>query len=191
MKKLLSLFVLLILTGCAATGGGVKVLKDQQILDDTVWQGRIVIDGSVRVVKGARLTIQPGTDISFIRRDLDQDGLGDGTLIVEGSLTAVGTVAEPIRFRSNEPNPRPGDWLEIRVDFSKDILLRYCEIRDSAHTLHAHFTKGRMSDCVVRRNIDGSRLGEARFTLSNNLVAESLQRMTAAVPGLRLSSPRS
>lgn len=174
VKKLLSLFVLLILTGCAATGGGVKVLTDQQILVDTVWQGRIVIDGSVRVVKGARLTIQPGTDISFVRRDLDQDGLGDGTLIVEGSLTAVGTVAEPIRFRSNEPNPRPGDWLEIRVDFSKDILLRYCEIRDSAHTLHAHFTKGRMSDCVVRRNIDGSRLGEARFTLSNNLYEDNI-----------------
>ena len=174
VKNLLCIFILMLLAGCVATGGGVMVLKDQQILEDTVWQGRIEIDGSVRVAKGVRLTILPGTDISFVRRDLDQDGLGDGTLIVEGSLTAVGTVAAPIRFRSAESNPRPGDWLEIRVDFSKDTLLRYCEISDSAHTLHAHFTKGRMSDCVIRRNIDGSRLGEARFTLSNNLYEDNI-----------------
>ena len=173
VKKILCLISALILTGCATTGG-VRVFKDQQLLEDTVWQGTIVIDGSVRVAKGARLTILPGTDISFVRRDHDQDGLGDGTLIVEGSLSAVGTVAEPIRFRSAEVAPRPGDWLEIRVDFSKDTLLRYCEITDSAHTLHAHFTKGRMSDCVVRRNIDGSRLGEARFTLSNNLYEDNI-----------------
>ena len=173
MKKILYLISVLILTSCA-TSGGVRVFKDQLLLEDTVWQGTIVIDGSVRVAKGVRLTILPGTDISFVRRDLDQDGLGDGTLIVEGSLSAVGTVAEPIRFRSAEAAPRPGDWLEIRVDFSKDTLLRYCEITDSAHTLHAHFTKGRMSDCVVRRNIDGSRLGEARFTLSNNLYEDNI-----------------
>lgn len=173
MKQLLFLFMVILLAGCAGTGN-IKVLNNHQILEDTVWKGRIVIDGSVRVVKGARLTILPGTDISFVRRDFDQDGLGDGTLIIEGSLTAVGTVAEPIRFRSAEESPRPGDWLEIRVDFSKETLLRYCEIRDSAHTLHAHFTKGQMSDCIVRRNIDGSRLGEARFTLSNNLYEDNI-----------------
>lgn len=174
VKTVLCSLLLLGLSGCLAGGGGVRVLKDQNILEDTIWQGRVVIDGAVRVAKGARLTIQPGTDISFIRKDLDQDGLGDGTLIVEGSLTAVGSVDQPIRFRSAESVPRPGDWLEIRVDFSKDTLLRYCVISDSAHTLHAHFTKGSMSDCVVRRNIDGSRLGEARFTLSHNLYEDNI-----------------
>jgi outer membrane protein assembly factor BamB len=173
VKKLLACFLFIFLAGCAGTAG-VRILKDQQILTDTVWQGRIVIDGSVRVVKGARLTILPGTEISFVRRDLDQDGLGDATLIVEGSLSAVGTAAAPILFRSNEKRPRPGDWLEIRVDFSKDTELRYCEIRDSAHTLHAHFTKGSMTDCIIRKNIDGSRLGEARFRLSNNLYEDNI-----------------
>jgi outer membrane protein assembly factor BamB len=174
VKQFTVCLLLFSLLGCTLTGGGVRVLKDQQILTDTVWQGEIVIDGAVRVVKGAHLTIQPGTHISFVRRDLDRDGLGDGTLIVEGSLSAIGTAAEPILFYSSEENPRPGDWLEIRVDFSKETVLRYCEIRDSAHTLHAHFTKGSMTDCVVRGNIDGSRLGEARFVLSNNLYEDNI-----------------
>lgn len=174
MKRVLVSLFLTLLAGCAGIGAGVQHLKNQQLNTDTVWQGKIIIDGSVRVVKGARLTIQPGTEISFIRRDLDQDGLGDGTLIIEGSLHAVGTVAAPILFHSAETKPRPGDWLEIRVDFSKETRLQYCEIRDSAHTLHAHFTKGSMTDSVVRQNIDGSRLGEASFTLSNNLYEDNI-----------------
>jgi len=174
VKKVLVSLLLTLLAGCAGIGDGVQHLKNQQLNTDTVWQGKIIIDGSVRVVKGARLTIKPGTEISFIRRDLDQDGLGDGTLIVEGSLHAVGTVSAPILFHSAEQQPRPGDWLEIRVDFSKETILQYCEIRDSAHTLHAHFTKGSMTDSVVRQNIDGSRLGEAQFILSHNLYEDNI-----------------
>lgn len=174
VKRFLFLILLVALTGCATTGGSRRVLKDQQILEDTTWQGQIEIDGSVRVVKGVLLTILPGTDITFVRRDVDRDGLGDGTLIVEGSLSAIGTATAPIRFRSAETDPRPGDWLEIRVDFSKDAQFRYCEISHSAHTIHAHFTQGGMQDSVIRRNIDGSRLGEARFTLRNNLYEENI-----------------
>ncbi|WP_432823410.1 PQQ-binding-like beta-propeller repeat protein [Trichloromonas sp.] len=145
-------------------------LNDVEIHQDTVWQGQIVIDGTVKVFKGAALRILPGSDIAFVRRDLDRDGLGDSVLIVEGSLLAEGTRAAPIRFRSAEAEPQPGDWLEIRVDFSRETVLRYCEISGSAYTLHAHFTKGRVEDCTIRHNIDGSRLGQARFVFANNLI---------------------
>ena len=101
------------------------------------------------MAKGAKLVIAPGTDIRFVRRDRDQDGLGDATLVVEGELLAIGSQRQPIRFRSAEAEPQPGDWLEIRVDFSRNTTLRWCEIRDSAHTLHAHFTKGVMEDCHI------------------------------------------
>jgi len=145
-------------------------LHNAEILSDTTWSGQIVIDGQVKVFKGATLTIAPGSDIAFVRRDDDKDGLGDGTLIVEGSLRALGTQAQPIRFRSAAREPQPGDWLEIRVDFSKEAQLRYCEIRDSAHALHAHFTKAIVEDSHIHHNIDGSRLGQGNFIFRRNLI---------------------
>lgn len=170
LKNLLLYIMAVFLAGCATHGPGQTLqLNDVHITSDTVWQGKVVIDGSVRVAKEATLTILPGTEISFVRRDKDADGLGDGTLIVEGRIIAIGNQAEPIMFRSAEREPQPSDWLEIRVDFATEALFRYCEFRDSAYTLHAHFTKGRIEDCIIRYNIDGCRLGESRFVIRNNL----------------------
>ena len=169
----LLLLLTLLLGACAAPSVSPlppQILSNVEIHQDTVWAGRIVIDGSVKVFKGATLRILPDSDIAFVRRDLDRDGLGDGTLIVEGQLLAEGTRAAPIRFHSAEANPQPGDWLEIRVDFSREAVLHYCEISDSAYTLHAHFTQGRVEDCAIHHNIDGSRLGQARFVFANNLI---------------------
>ena len=169
-RYLIILIITVFLAACSAHGPGRSLeLKDAYIAVDTVWQGNIVIDGSVKVAKGATLTILPGSNISFARRDLDRDGLGDGTLIVEGELIAVGSRTRPIVFRSAEADPKPADWLEIRVDFSKSIHFRYCEIRDSAYTLHAHFTRGIIEDSVIHHNIDGCRLGEASLVIRNNL----------------------
>ncbi len=167
----LLLVLLLFLAGCLPRPepAGPLRLHNAEIRQDTVWQGQVEIDGSVKVFKGATLTLLPGTDVSFVPRDADRDGLGDAVLIVEGGLHAEGTRAHPIRFRSAAAEPKPGDWLEIRIDFSRHTYLRYCEIRDSAYTLHAHFTRGLMEDCTVRHNIDGCRLGQARFTIRNSL----------------------
>ena len=147
-----------------------RVSPDNFISEDTVWSGRILIDGTVKVAKGATLTISPGTDIAFVRRDADADGLGDAVLAVEGRLMAIGTREQPIYFHSAAENPQPGDWLEIRVDFSREVHLRYCDIRDSAYTLHAHFTRGVVEDCTIHHNIDGCRLGQAKFIFRNNLI---------------------
>jgi len=176
MRLLLLLPVFFLLPGCAMLPkqGKGRQLAPAEIHGDTVWQGSILIDGSVKVFKGATLTILPGTDIAFGRRDADRDGLGDATLIVEGALHAAGTRRRPIRFHSAAVDPKPGDWLEIRVDFSRDVLLRFCEIRDSAHTLHAHFTRGVMEDSVVRGNIDGCRLGESTFAIRHCLIEENV-----------------
>jgi len=165
----------LALAGCVRTPAPEPLrLGDVVLTGDTLWQGEVVIDGTVKVAKQARLTVAPGSDIRFVRRDLDQDGLGDATLIVEGELRAVGSPAAPVRFRSAEDEPQPGDWLEIRVDFSRNAELRWCEIRDSAHTLHAHFTKGVLEDSHIHHNIDGTRLGEARFAIRHNLIEDNL-----------------
>lgn len=174
-------FFLLLLTaichiyGCVAVSPPVPVpsevrYRGELLTADTVWSGRVLIDGSVKIAKNATLTITPGTEVAFVRRDDDGDGLGDGTLIVEGRLVAAGTRLAPIVFRSAAPDPQPGDWLELRVDFSREVLLSFCEIRDSAYTLHAHFTRGTVEDCTIRHNFDGSRLGQATFAFRRNLI---------------------
>ncbi len=170
------LLTLLTLTGCAPvlSDNSPRIYHNDHISEDTVWSGRILIDGTVKVAKGATLTIAPGTEIAFVRRDSDADGLGDAVLAVEGRLLAVGTRQQPIRFHSAAANPAPGDWLEIRVDFSQEVHLRYCDIRDSAYTLHAHFTRGVVEDCTIHHNIDGCRLGQATFTFRNNLIEHNL-----------------
>lgn len=171
--------LLLLLCGCvrfqavSPPGDQLQRLHNAELVRDTVWSGQVLIDGSVKVFKGATLTILPGTEIRFVPRDIDRDGLGDGTLIVEGSLQAVGSSAQPIRFRSDAAEPKAGDWLEIRVDFSRDTLLRFCEIRDSAHTLHAHFTKAVVEDSHIHRNLDGCRLGQGNFVLRRNLIEDN------------------
>jgi outer membrane protein assembly factor BamB len=158
-------------SGCAPLGGSALTsYRDQQISSDTTWSGRILVDGVVTVAKGATLTIAPGSDIAFVARDADRDGLGDAALVVEGGLVAVGTRSAPIRFHSAATEPKAGDWLELRVDFSREVQLRYCEIRDSAYTLHAHFSRGTVADSTIHYNIDGSRLGQSSFTLRNNLI---------------------
>lgn len=161
------------LAGCAVPLAPAPVVLRYQgelLTVDTVWSGQVLIDGSVKIAKSATLTIAPGTEVAFVRRDADGDGLGDGTLIVEGRFVAVGTREAPIVFRSAAADPQPGDWLELRVDFSREVVLRYCEIRDSAYTLHAHFTRGVIEDCTIRGNGDGCRLGQATFTFRNNLI---------------------
>ncbi|MFC1779000.1 PQQ-binding-like beta-propeller repeat protein [Thermodesulfobacteriota bacterium] len=169
-------FFALGLSGCApvlvdeGVDKDVHLYHNDHISEDTVWSGKILIDGTVKVAKGATLTISPGTSIAFVKRDADADGLGDAVLAIEGRLMALGTRQQPILFHSAAEDPQPGDWLEIRVDFSQEVHLRYCEIRDSAYTMHAHFTRGVVEDSWIHHNIDGCRLGQAKFTFRNNLI---------------------
>ncbi|KIH75582.1 Outer membrane protein assembly factor BamB, contains PQQ-like beta-propeller repeat [Geoalkalibacter ferrihydriticus] len=181
MRALLVVLIALATAACAAPRHAEPpaeplVLHDSVLDEDTYWSGSILIDGSVKVARGATLTIAPGTDIAFVRRDLSQDGLGDATLEVDGRLIARGTRSAPIVFRSAEAEPRAGDWLEIHINFSPEVHLQFCELRDSAYGVHAHFTRGIIEDCVIRNNIDGTRLGNSRFTIRNNLVEHNISK---------------
>lgn len=173
--RLLVGMLILLLCSCAFPGNRPLELRlsDIQIHQDTVWQGRVLIDGQVEVLRGATLIIRPGTEIAFVRRDTDGDWLGDSMLLIKGALRAEGTRLAPIIFRSDASDPRPGDWKEIRADFAREVVLRYCEIRDSVAGLHAHYTKGIIENCRLRKNIDGARFGEATFSIRHCLIEEN------------------
>ena len=60
--SMIGFFALLVFSGCAPTLTGKEAIlyHDDHISVDTVWSGNIVIDGTVKVAKGATLTISPG-----------------------------------------------------------------------------------------------------------------------------------
>ncbi len=166
-------FLILFLAGCAQLSSvpSQTLLEGKLLLDvNTVWKGEVLVDGQITVAHGVTLEILPGTNVRFVRRDTDRDGLGDATIIVKGSLIASGTERRPIRFLSAASDPQPADWLEIRSDFAQQLLFDWCEFRDSAYTLHAHFTRGHMRNSHIHSNIDGCRLGRSKFLFQYNLV---------------------
>lgn len=167
------LLIALLLSACVTTPQKSETLLlqgDVVLSKDTIWQGKVLIDGQVTVARGVWLRLRPGTDVRFVRKDNDRDGLGDATIIVKGRLTARGTEKKPVRFASAQPDPAPGDWLEIRSDFARKLEFDWCEFRDSAYTLHAHFTQGYLRNSRIHHNIDGTRLGRSEFVIENNLI---------------------
>ncbi|MBI5760356.1 MAG: carboxypeptidase regulatory-like domain-containing protein, partial [Planctomycetales bacterium] len=90
------------------------------ITQNTTWGGLIIVDGNVTVQSGVTLTINPGTVIKF------RDNLAL-TVATGATLSAIGTVAQPIRMTSIHDDtiggdseqdgdriaPQPGDWSQI------------------------------------------------------------------------------
>ncbi|NKB67968.1 MAG: hypothetical protein GKR89_12985 [Candidatus Latescibacteria bacterium] len=82
----------------------------------TTWQDTIEIVGDVTVEAGSVLIVAPGTVVRF-GPDLTGRGLDPlrTELIVAGQLLSGITNRTPVHFTSAQANPRPGDWLGIRL----------------------------------------------------------------------------
>lgn len=77
------------------------------IAEDTTWSlagSPFVVVRDVVVDPNATLAIEPGVVVRFA------EGC---SLVVNGSLYAVGTTTKPITFTSNKATPAPGDWHHI------------------------------------------------------------------------------
>ncbi|NOY45578.1 MAG: PQQ-binding-like beta-propeller repeat protein [Deltaproteobacteria bacterium] len=132
------------------------------------WSGEVRITQDVVLARGTRLVIEPGTRVLFAFRDDDGDGWGDASIRIEGDLTARGTRERPIVFAPADGPARPGRWGEVRVDFGRVEMSR-CVVEGSTRGIHAHFTRGRITDSVFRRNVDGTRLGNSELEVTRNL----------------------
>ena len=70
---------------------------DEALTGETVWQGRILVNGLVRVPDGGRLIILPGTVVEFRKKDTNGDGIGENGLFIQGRLLAKGTREAPLQ----------------------------------------------------------------------------------------------
>jgi outer membrane protein assembly factor BamB len=138
-------------------------------IETTVWRGEVHLTESVTFPRGSRLVLEPGTVVRFANVDEDGDGWGDVSLRVEGDLLARGTPQEPILFTTADTPPAAGSWGEVRVDFGA-FEFRHAVIEGSTRGVHAHFSRGTIRDCVLRWNVDGTRLGDSEVAVEHNLL---------------------
>lgn len=153
--------------GCTLGASALK-LNDRVIDDEVVWQGNVEIDGIVTVKKSGSLVVLPGTQVRFVPRDKDGDGIGDAELLVEGTLVARGTAAAPIIFTSAAEKPQPSDWKYLYLDFAGPSEIDYIVSEYAYSGLQIHFSRATVTNSVFRHNVDGLRFSTVNLVAAGN-----------------------
>lgn len=125
------------------------------ITSDEIWSGEIHVTGDIVVTQGAKLTIRPGT-LVLIAANSDKENLmtvpewqlsgiaeertsyihkGEPfrdepnhiTILVMGTLDAIGTPEEKIIIKSDRQDPEKYDWNTFHLE---NGIISYTEIRD-------------------------------------------------------------
>ncbi|MBU0486090.1 MAG: right-handed parallel beta-helix repeat-containing protein [Proteobacteria bacterium] len=158
-----------------------KIYKDEALVGYTVWQGRVVIDGQLRLPPDGRLIILPGTIIEFTKKDTNNDGIGENGLQVQGIIIAKGTPDEPIIFRSAEKEKNRGDWDAINVlgsDLAQN-LFEFCLIENAYRGLHFHFSNVAVNHAVLRNNYRGAQFQESLVSFRNSQLYDNKSAVQA------------
>ncbi|HEY3490282.1 MAG TPA: right-handed parallel beta-helix repeat-containing protein [Candidatus Deferrimicrobiaceae bacterium] len=134
--------------------------------NDAVWEGRVLVEQTVAVRAGVRLTIRPGAEILFVK--------GTG-LEVSGILSAVGTSDRPIRFGSAEPAPARGDWKGLLLAGPGDNSVLHRAVVTDAETVQVHGGAPEISECTIRRMITGVFIGK---DMSGNISKNTITDMS-------------
>jgi hypothetical protein len=162
-----------LLVGCLGPGVSITTLQDTVIEDDRTWSGVVRISGVVTVKKHAHLTIAPGTRIEFVRIDRDGDAIGDGEILVEGSLTAVGTKDAPIVLTSAEKMPKKADWKYLYLDFAQKGEVEHVISEYAYSGIQVHFCRASVKNSVFRYNVDGVRFSTVNIEVSGNRIHDN------------------
>ena len=140
-----------------------RIYGDEVLLGSIVWQGRIEVNGIIRVPENSRLTIMPGTVVEFRKKDISGDGIGENGLLIQGNFIAKGTKEQPIFFRSAEKQKGMTDWDSINILNSDKAqnLIEYCQIENAYRGLHFHFSNVAVTESVLSNNERGIQFQES------------------------------
>lgn len=144
----------------------VVTLSGQTLKENTRLSGHIRITGVLRVPRGVILKIDPGTEVEFIFSDSDQDGIGDGEIMVEGSIQAEGSTEKPIMFFGSRAGLK--SWSEILLEYSPATSFSNCEFRDAHWGLHMHFSPVVIKNCRFIENYGGMRFRSGPITVEGS-----------------------
>lgn len=164
-----------------AAGVTRRMYSDEVLTGDTLWQGMIRVEGVVRVPDNGRLVILPGTVVEFVKKDSNNDGIGESGLQVQGVLFAKGNPAHPIVFRSAEKVKKAGDWDAINIlgsDRTRN-LIEYCRIENAYRGIHLHYANVGIKHSLFRDNFRGAQFQESMVSFSHVDFSENLSAIQA------------
>ncbi|HWR97411.1 MAG TPA: hypothetical protein VN317_03245, partial [Candidatus Methanoperedens sp.] len=172
-----------------------RVYRGEQFIgEDTLWEGEVLIDGSVMVSPAVTLTVAPGTIVRFAFRDSNGDGIGESEFFVQGRLLAEGTAAAPIVFTALD-GAGPGRWGAINLMGSDaaESRLAWALVEHSYRGLHGHFSRFRAEHAVFRDNYRSVQFQESTVALADcaligGVSALRFRDSTAALEGLLVAS---
>ncbi len=166
-----------------------RIYAGEVLGNDTIWEGRIQVEGLVRLDRDARLVIMPGTIVEFRKEDSDGDGTGENGLLIHGVLIAKGTKKAPIIFRSGERERSMGDWDSIIIMHSNGVLnlLEYVQVEDSYGGLHFIDSNVIVNQAVLKKNYRAVRFQKSRVELRGNYLFENMSGIEAGESEVLLS----
>ena len=148
-------------------------LPVREIGYEEIWKGKVFITGIVAVKKNGKLTIEPGTEVIFKSIDIDDDGIGDSELYVEGTLIVKGTKDMPVIFTSDSQEKSPSSWKYVMVNHANYAYIDYAIFEGAFSGLQVHFTKAVVKNSVFRNNIDGFRFSTSNIYVCNNKMTKN------------------
>ncbi|GAB4264304.1 MAG: hypothetical protein Kow0092_15870 [Deferrisomatales bacterium] len=109
------------------------------------------VSGRVMVLRGATLTLEPGTRVEFLAPANPVDA-GQLRLYVQegGRLVAEGTEGAPVVFASTDAGV-PWYGIELHSGHDRDVLV-HCEIRDAKAGVACVGSSPRIESCTFRSN---------------------------------------
>lgn len=176
-KIIWSLLTLFCISLCFSTDANAQtktIDTSTTILQDTIWEGLIIIDGvRVNIAQNVTLTVTPGTIVS---------GKNGALLYVMGKLKVIGEENKKIRFQP-EHNEKPNSSLAFYIDSTStsEIAMEHFILeggggnQDSA-SLPALTVRGKgsFSQGIIRRNlITGLRIWSSDVKIENNEIYEN------------------
>lgn len=150
-----------------------STLQVKEISGEEVWKGRIFIEGIVAVRKQGKLIIESGSEIIFKKIDIDDDGIGDSELYVEGTIIVNGKKDAPVLFTSDSIEKVPSSWKYVMVNHAKYAYFDYAIFEGAFSGLQVHFTKAVVKNSIFRNNIDGFRFSTSNIYVCNNKMTKN------------------
>ncbi|MFQ5645431.1 MAG: right-handed parallel beta-helix repeat-containing protein [bacterium] len=150
-----------------------KLIGRIDVNHNETWEGDILVSRTIRVNKGATLTLKPGTRIFFQYFDSNGDGVGEGGILVSGRIVAKGNRGRKIILRSWKPEHR---WAGISIidSDSQTNLFEGVEIRDAVRGIHGHFADVSVRKSMFENNVSDLEFQDSRYDISGSTFKNSL-----------------
>lgn len=136
---------------------------------DEVWSGEILITEAVIVPKEVTLSIEPGTVVKFRHFRGYKELWKKTSLIIEGTIKAIGTPEKQIWFTSDADEPLNGDWGGIHLENTGNSEFNYVIVEFGEMGIEQFDSEVTISNSIIRwNNAEGLYAERSRPVFTNN-----------------------